>query len=148
MKVRADIAELLRAGTPHIEIARQLHVRRDTVRETHKALRLPAPVRGGGSPHATVEDAYRAHAVPAADGHVTWTGYGVGTRAVVCHGGRRIAVQRVAFRLHHGRDAEGRLTRTCTMPGCVAGAHYADRRIREANARSDRAFAAIFGGPR
>ncbi|NUS79116.1 MAG: hypothetical protein HOV70_23350 [Streptomyces sp.] len=146
MKVRADIAELLRAGTPHIEIARQLHVRRDTIRETHKALRLPAPIRGGGSPHPSIEDAYRAHAVPAHDGHVRWTGNVDGTKPIVHHSGRHTTASRVAFLIHHGRAPEGRLRRTCELPGCVAGAHYADRRVREANQRADRAFAAIFGG--
>ncbi|MFB6787645.1 hypothetical protein ACFCWT_13310 [Streptomyces olivaceus] len=146
MKVRADIAELLHAGVHHQDIARQLHVSRKTVSTTHRALKLPARVRGGGAPHATLEDAYRAHTEPAADGHARWTGYLDGTLPILCHAGERTPAPRIAFRLHHGRAPEGRLRRTCTVPGCVAGAHYADRRIREANQRADRAFAAIFGG--
>ncbi|MFJ8144654.1 hypothetical protein ACIQ6R_06215 [Streptomyces sp. NPDC096048] len=145
MKIRADIAELLRAEVSHLHIARQLHVSRKTVSATHHALDLPPRVRGGGAPHATIEDAYRAHAEAGDDGHVRWTGYLDGTLPIVCHGGRRTPAPRVAFRLHHGRDPEGRLTRTCDMPGCVAGAHYADRPLREANRRADKAFAAIFG---
>ncbi|MEU5624237.1 hypothetical protein [Streptomyces tendae] len=146
MKVRADIAALLHADVPHQDIARQLHVSRKTVSAAHRALQLPPRVRGGGAPHATLADAYRAHAVPGDDGHVQWTGPMDGTLPVVCHDGGRAPAPRVAFRLHHGRAPEGRLRRTCEQPGCVAGAHYADRRIREANQRADRAFAAIFGG--
>ncbi|MGX1116356.1 hypothetical protein RKD37_001719 [Streptomyces ambofaciens] len=146
MKVRADIAALLRDGTPHQDIARQLHVSRKTVSAAHRALNLPARVRGGGAPHATLADAFHAHTEPGDGGHVRWTGYLDGTLPIVCHNGRRTPAPRVAFRLHHGRPAEGRLSRTCDMPGCVAGAHYADRRIREAHRRADRAFAVIFGG--
>ncbi|MGI3198473.1 helix-turn-helix domain-containing protein [Streptomyces sp. GLT-R25] len=112
MKVRADIAALLHAGVAHQDIARQLHVSRNTVRAVHHALKLPPPVRGGGAPHASVADAYRAHAAPVADGHVRWTGTVDGTLPVVFHRGRRTPAPRVAFRLYHGRDPEGRLTRT------------------------------------
>lgn len=146
MKVRADIAALLQAGVHHQDIARQLHVSRKTVSAAHHALQLPPRVRGGGAPHATLVDAYRAHATPVDDGHVQWTGPMDGSLPVVCHSGQRTPAPRVAFRLHHGRDPEGRLRRTCDMPSCAAGAHYADRRIRQANQRADRAFAAIFGG--
>jgi len=147
MKVRADIAELLRADVPHQDIARQLHVSRKTVSAAHRALQLPARVRGGGAPNATLENAYRAHAVPAEAGHVRWSGPVDGTLPIVCHSGQSTPAPRVAFRLHHGRAPEGRLRRTCDMPGCAAGAHYADRTIREANRRADKAFAAIFGQP-
>jgi len=146
MKIRADIAELLKAGHTHLDIARQLHVSRKTVSATHHALQLPARVRGGGAPHQSFEDAYRAHAVPADDGHVQWTGHMDGTLPVVCHAGRRTPAPRIAFRLHHGRDPEGRLRRTCDLPGCAAGAHYADKRIRDAHRRADKAFDVIFGG--
>lgn len=148
MKIRADIARLLRAGHSHLDIARQLHVSRKTVQAAHRALQLPARVRGGGAPHASVEDAYRAHTVPATGGHVRWTGYLDGTLPIVCHAGRRTPAPRVAFRLHHGRDPEGRLTRACDLPGCVAGAHYEDRRMRKANRRADKAYSQIFGGAR
>ncbi|CAM5265656.1 Transposase IS30-like HTH domain-containing protein OS=Streptomyces fumanus OX=67302 GN=GCM10018772_04920 PE=4 SV=1 [Streptomyces fumanus] len=75
-----------------------------------------------------------------------WTGCVDNGIARVCHDGQRIPALRVAFRLHHGRDPEGRLTRTCDQAGCVAGAHCADQRIRAANRRADKAYAAIFGG--
>lgn len=146
MKIRADIAELLHADVPHLHIARQLGVSRETVRATHRALRLPARVRGGGPTHPSLEDAYRAHTEPGPDGHMRWTGYTDGSLPIVFHSNQHTPAPRVAFRLHHGRDPEGRLIRTCDMPGCVAGAHYADQRIREANRRADKAFTAIFGG--
>ncbi|TQL21943.1 helix-turn-helix domain-containing protein [Streptomyces sp. SLBN-134] len=145
MKVRADIVELLRADVPHLRIARQLGVSRETVRATHRALGLPVRVRGGRPAHTSPEDAYRAHAEPGTDGHVRWTGYTDGSLPIVFHSSQHTPAPRIAFRLHHGRAPEGRLTRTCDMPGCVAGGHYADQRIRAANRRADKAFSTIFG---
>lgn len=145
MTVRPDIAELLNAGVSHLDIARQLHVSRKTVAKAHHLLGLPARIRGGGTPYASIEDAFRAHAEPADGGHARWTGCIDGGVPRVFYRGQRMPALRVAFRLHHGRDPEGRLSRTCRMPGCVAGAHYADQHLRAANRRSDKAFAAIFG---
>ena len=146
MKIREDIAVLLRADVPHLHIARQLRVSRETVRATHRALGLPARVRGGGPAHASLEDAYRANTRPLDGGHVQWLGYMDGSLPIVFHSSQHTPAPRIGFRLHHGRDPEGRLMRTCVMPGCVAGAHYADQRIRETNRRADKAFAKIFGG--
>ncbi|MEV5659828.1 hypothetical protein [Streptomyces flaveolus] len=142
---RRRIEARLRADVPHVDIARQLGVSRETVRGVHRALGLPARPRGRGPAHASLEDAFRAHTTPDADGHVKWTGYRDGVLPIVCHGRVKVPAPRVAFQLHHGRDPEGRLTRTCDVPGCVAGAHYTDRPMREANKRADKAFAAIFG---
>ena len=145
MTARPDIAELLHAGVSHLDIARQLHVSRKTVAKAHHLLGLPARVRGGGTPYACLEDAFLAHAEPVDGGHVRWTGCIDGGVPRVFYRGQRMAALRVAFRLHHGRDAEGRLTRTCRMPGCVAGAHHADQHLRAANRRADKAYTAIFG---
>jgi hypothetical protein len=142
---RRRIEARLREDVPHTQIVQQLGVSRETVRGVHRALGLPARPRGRGLTYASPEDAFRAHTVPGTDGHVQWTGYTDGALPAVCHGPARIPAPRIAFRLHHGRDPEGRLTRTCEMPGCVAGAHFADRPMREANKRADVAFAAIFG---
>lgn len=146
MNVRADIAELLRQGVPHIQIARRLHIDPATVRRTREALGLPAPVRGHVPAHATVEDAFHAHTQPRDDGHVVWTGYRESGLPMLFHGAQRIPAPRVAFRLHHGREAVGRITRTCGVGGCVAGPCLADRPMREANRRADLAFAVIFPG--
>ncbi|GGS81751.1 hypothetical protein [Streptomyces griseoviridis] len=142
---RQRIEVLLRQGVAHTEIARRLGVNRKTVRKLHDALGLPARRRVRRPSHTSPEDAFRAHTRLSTGGHVLWTGYADGALPIVCHGTVKTPAPRIAFRLHHGRDPEGRLTRTCDMPGCVAGAHYADRLIRDAHKRADKAFAVIFG---
>lgn len=51
MKVRADIAALIRAGHSDASIAHRLHCSRSTVWETRRALRLP-PARALGRLYA------------------------------------------------------------------------------------------------
>lgn len=148
MKVRADIAELLRQGVPQMQIARQLHVAPTTVQKTREALGLPAPRCGRRHTYASLEDAFRHGAEPTEDGHVHWTGYRDkdGTPRV-CYRQQPQAAPRVAFLLHHGREPVGKALPTCGVKGCIAGAHLADRPMREANQRADKAFTAIFGSP-
>ncbi|MFJ3021439.1 hypothetical protein ACIPH4_10870 [Streptomyces tendae] len=148
MKVRADIAELLRAGVPQIHIARQLGVAPVTVQRTREALGLPAPRSGRPDAYASFEDAFRRNIEQHDDGHVRWTGYRDkdGTPRVCYRNEQTVAAPRAAFRLHHGREPVGKALPTCGLKGCIAGEHLADRPMREANQRADRAFAAIFGG--
>lgn len=147
MKVRDDIAQLLHAGVPQIQIARQLHCAQITIQRTREALGLPAPGRGRRPAAATLEEAFRAHLEPTDDGHVRWTG------AVNSYGSPKVTANRetqsayrIAFTLHHGREPVGRVTAGCGLQGCVRGDHIADQPMRQANQRADRAFAAIFGG--
>lgn len=147
MKVRADIAELLRAGHSETHIAHHLHVDRGTVARARKLLGLPTPRRGKRSRYPSLAAVFLGNTEQLDDGHVRWTGYRDGTSntPLVLHGGQRVPAPRVAFQLHHGRKPIGKALPACGMKGCVAGAHLADRRIREANKRADRAFDAIFG---
>jgi hypothetical protein len=147
MKVRADIAELLRAGVPQIQIARQLHVAPLTVQKTRDALGLPAPRRGRRNTYVSLEDAFRQFAEPIDGGHVRWIGYRDkdGTPRV-CYRQVPQAAPRVAFVLHNGREPVGKALPTCGMKGCIAGEHLADRPMREANQRADVLYDAIFGG--
>ena len=145
MKIRADIAAMLRDGIPQIRIARELRVDPATVRRTREALGLPAPVRGHTPTHATVADAFHAHTQPLEDGHLAWTGYREGALPMLFHGAQRIPAPRIAFALHHGRDPEGRITRACGVDGCVAGPCLLDQPMRQARQRADRLFERIFG---
>lgn len=45
MKIRADIAALIRAGHTNTSIAHRLHVHRDTVAKARRALQLPPAKR-------------------------------------------------------------------------------------------------------
>lgn len=147
MKIRADIAELLRAGVPQIHIARQLGVAPVTVQQTREALGMPAPRVGRPDVYTSWEDAFRRNVEQLDDGHVRWTGYRDkdGTPRVCYRREQTVAAPRVAFRLHYGREPVGKALPMCDIKGCIAGEHLADRPMREANRRADKAFAAIFG---
>jgi hypothetical protein len=135
---REEIAALLRRGDmTESAIARQLGVSRPTVGNVRKTLGLPAPRQGQPPAYASVEDAYRAHAVPRADGHVEWTGLRTGGHApMIKHCRSMESAYRVAFRLHHGRDPQGIVYPGCDTEGCVAGAHVEDTVMRRARKRS------------
>ncbi|MFC7983857.1 hypothetical protein [Streptomyces sp. NPDC057336] len=138
---REEIVALLRAGNlTESAIAEQLGVSRPTVASVRKTLGLPAPGKGKAPEYATIEDAFRAHAVPADGGHVEWTGVRTGSDAPMVRYRRdSLSAYRVAFRLHHGRDPEGVVHPTCGQPGCVAGAHLADTPMRQATAQAAKA---------
>ncbi|WP_327415471.1 hypothetical protein [Streptomyces sp. NBC_01233] len=97
---------------------------------------LPRPVRQ--SPCLSWEDAFLARTVAVEDGHVEWTGplneHGtpllrVGTAGETAY--------RYAFRVHHGREAEGQARPRCGYPRCVAGGHLEDRVIRDARVKAE-----------
>ncbi|MFF8656773.1 hypothetical protein [Streptomyces huasconensis] len=146
MKIRADIAELLHAGLSDRAIARQLSVdAKRTVRPAREALGLPRS-RPGRKPAPTVEDLFWRRTQPVDGGHLLWTGARGAASQGRCpflrHGGRVHTAYRIAFRIKHGREPEGRVTPTCDRDGCVAPDHVEDRRIRE---RTKSTFDAIFG---
>jgi hypothetical protein len=149
MKIRADIAAMLRDGVPQIRIARELNVDPATVRRARDALGLPAPRRGSRSRYPTLAAVFHGNSERLEGGHVRWIGYrdAHSNTPIVFYGGQKTPAPKVAFQLHHGRDPVGKTLPTCRMTGCIAGAHLADRPMREANARADALFDAIFGGP-
>ncbi|WP_208630315.1 hypothetical protein, partial [Amycolatopsis kentuckyensis] len=79
-------------------------------------------------------------------GHTHWTGPidAVG-KPILWNRHRALNGRHIAFRLHHGRDPEGRVTVACDEPRCIAGAHLADSTIRAAHHRADKVFERIFG---
>jgi hypothetical protein len=154
-KIRADIAELLRAGVPHAHICRQLRCAPITVQRTREALNLPAPKTCRPLP-ATVEDAFRQYARPVDGGHAEWTGpYNNGAPRVT-HEGTVYSVYRLAYRMANGREPEGLVRPSCGRGRCVMPGHHEDRvdraarrqREREERRREKRVdalYAAIFG---
>ncbi|MFB6934542.1 hypothetical protein [Streptomyces chartreusis] len=94
----------------------------------------------------SLQEAFQQRTQPHDDGHLTWTGSTSHSTPTLWWQGSLHSAYKLAFRLHHGRDPEGTVTSGCDVPRCVAGGCLTDRRLRAANQRADRAFAAIFGG--
>ncbi|MFD9569941.1 hypothetical protein ACFWBI_08865 [Streptomyces sp. NPDC059982] len=143
MKIRPDIAELIRDGLTNGQIAARLHVSRSTVAAARDGLGLPrctATKHRNESP----EDVLRARTHQTPDGHWLWTGpLDQGRVPRFRLNGRWYAPYRVAFTARTGRPPVGLVMASCTIPGCVAPACVDDRPDRE---RNRGAFAALFGG--
>ncbi|RMB85600.1 hypothetical protein [Streptomyces shenzhenensis] len=146
MNVRADVAELLRAGLSDRAIARQLNVDpKKTVAPARAQLGLPK-AKPGRKPAASAEDLFWKRVKPTADGHMEWTGYRTeeGTPGLK-HGGRFHTAYRIAFRIAHGQDPWGYALPSCGRDHCVKPGHHADRDDRAREKQLDSLYFAIFG---
>ncbi|MGW5616219.1 helix-turn-helix domain-containing protein [Streptomyces sp. NPDC003877] len=137
MTVRADVAELLRAGYGDRTIARRLGVSERRVRRARAELGLPAG-RPGLKATDTIEDRFWRRAQPTDDGHLLWPAYAAHYGAVIKHDGGKQSVHRVAFRIGNGREPQGHVTSGCGRTGCVHPRHVEDQAMRNQ-------YNAIFG---
>lgn len=145
MKIRADVAELLRAGNSNRTIARQLHVDAKDVAAAREVLSLPK-AKSGSKAAASPEDLFWKRAKPTDDGHMEWTGYGTNSGTPgLRHGGRFYTAYRLAFRIAAGRDPEGYALPSCGRDHCVKPGHHDDRADREREQRVDALYTGIFG---
>lgn len=142
MKVRADIAELLRAGCSNREIAARLHVDAGTAAAARRTLGLPKH-RSGVRPASSPQDLFRQRVRPVAGGHLEWIGYHTnsGTPALRW-AGRQLTAGRVAFVMRHNREPVGQVRAGCDYEGCLAEDHIQDQPMRD---RLNTTFTAIFG---
>ena len=142
---------MLRAGATHAEIYNALRLSPNRVCELRKAHSIPVPDRHNAwnARRLTVDEAFTRHTQPTEDGHLLWTGPRAGRGFPLTASGLTHNARAIAFEKHHGREPEGRLRRItdCDHPDCIAGAHHTDNRIRQAHARADKAYTAIFGDP-
>ncbi|BBA98274.1 hypothetical protein RVR_4404 [Actinacidiphila reveromycinica] len=113
------------------EIAAALDDASGAVEPGPSAARARQP-SGRGEPATSWADAFAARTVAVEGGHLHWTG-ATGHRGtpVVSFRGQVETGYRLAFRWHHGREPEGNVRPRCDYPGCVAGGHLADRKLRE-----------------
>jgi hypothetical protein len=132
MKVRADVAELLRAGHSNRAIARQLHTDAKDVAEARKVLGLPK-AKPGKKPTGTAEDLFWRRAKLTDDGHMEWTGFRINGTPALRHGGKNITAYRIAFKIRHRREPVGNVTGVCGIDGCVHPDCMADRPMRQAS---------------
>ncbi|MFB0617292.1 hypothetical protein [Streptomyces sp. AGS-58] len=114
-------------------VAQRFGISDRRVSAVRKRVGLPAYTRGRRPTYRSWMEAFTKQSEPVAGGHRRWTG----TREkcgtpVVRYRTRIETAYRVAFRLHNQREPVGNLTRSCEIPGCVAGEHQRDRIMREA----------------
>lgn len=142
MKIRVDVAEMLRAGHSDRDIARALHADVKAVAAARKVLSLPKG-RPGHVAASSPQDLFRRRTAAAADGHLTWTGH-VANNGVpmLCWAGRKFTAYRLAFIMRYGRQPVGQVRPGCGFHGCVAPDHVQDQPMRK---RDRAAYAAIFG---
>ncbi|MFD0209191.1 hypothetical protein ACFVH9_08635 [Streptomyces hirsutus] len=123
------IARLLKEGPiSDGEASRRLHVRKRAIAAVRADLGIPKYVVRRGK-EWTRED-YEELSVPLTGGHRRWRGRI--NRDGVPMAGKDLTAYRLAFRLHHGREPEGRMVGTCRIKRCVAGAHLEDNVLRAA----------------
>ncbi|MFF1834153.1 helix-turn-helix domain-containing protein [Streptomyces sp. NPDC058231] len=130
MITAAEIAAEL-DGAEVSNLARELGVGPERVRRVRVKEGVPVYPRGRHGSGESWAEAFAARTLAVDGGHLDWTG------SVSEHGTPLLRVRReaetayrYAFRIHHGREAEGKSGPVCGFPRCVAGAHLEDRVLR------------------
>ncbi|WP_406321749.1 hypothetical protein [Streptomyces sp. NBC_00519] len=114
-------------------VAARLGCKYRRVEEVRKRAGLPAFVRGRRAAYASLQEAFSSQVEPVEGGHLRWKGPREKSGTPVVRWRSLLdTAYRVAFRLHYKREPVGNLTRSCGIPGCVAGEHQQDRTMREA----------------
>lgn len=142
MKIRADVAAMLRAGRSDRDISRTLHVDAKTAAAARAALRIPK-ARSGPAAATSPQDLFRRRTEAVDGGHLKWTGH-IGSNGipVIRWAGRLSSVYQLAFVMRYGRPPVGQVRPGCGFHGCVAPDHVQDQPMR---VRDREAYAAIFG---
>lgn len=146
--IERRVVELALAGATFRQIAEDVGITNPTIAAIRRKHGLPNPGRRPppSPPRRSIAEALAFHTRTGDDGHVHWTGPRNGRMAALTAEGNRHNARHVAFRMHHGRDPNGYVLNidTCTVDGCIAGAHLTDNTIRE-QAALDALYDAIFG---
>ncbi|WP_433916898.1 helix-turn-helix domain-containing protein [Streptomyces sp. NBC_01744] len=127
-----EIAAALDGTVSNLAVARELGVAPERVRRVRAKEGVPVYPRGRRGSGESWAEAFAARTLAVDGGHLDWTG------SVSEHGTPVLRVRRetetayrYAFRVHHGREAQGNSGPVCGFPRCVAGAHLEDRVLRE-----------------
>ncbi|MHA4776026.1 hypothetical protein L1085_016140 [Streptomyces sp. MSC1_001] len=137
MKIRKDIADMLRAGQSVSHTARVLKADAREVRRLRDLLGIP--VHGPGPTPMTIEQSFRHRATQTDDGHLLWPSSDL---RIVTVDGASLSAARYAFRQRYGRNPVGKVLPGCGTPRCVHPDHVEDQPMREALATQ---LAMIFG---
>ncbi|MDX3232920.1 hypothetical protein [Streptomyces sp. ME19-01-6] len=144
MKVRDDVAALIRQGLSNRAIAQRLHVDATrTVAPARALLGLPKVPRLGPKAAESLEAAFRSRTEPADGGHLLWTGSSAnGVPYRLSYLGQGYSPRAVAFQIRTGREPEGYVRPECGYDWCVEPTHVDDAPGRE---RTHSTLTAIFG---
>lgn len=134
---RADIIALLAEGHSDRYIARTLNAATKRIRKIRADLQLP---RARRKATITADQKWATFTRPTEGGHLAWTGHHrAGQTPMFMLHGHNYSARRIAFRIAHGREPQGRVRAGCGWPPCVAPDHVEDAAMRAQ-------YAAIFGG--
>jgi hypothetical protein len=130
---RADIIAMLSDGHSNSRIARDLGCDRGRVRRIRAELDLPAYVPAERT--RTLEEKWAQHTRPLDGGHLEWTGEhnAVAGTPVLRYRGESYSPAAIAFRIRHGRDADGYTMADCGLKQCIAPDHVEDEPGRRRN---------------
>jgi hypothetical protein len=130
---REQIVAALHTGKSNGAIARELHADRARVRRIRAELDLPVFVPAEQT--RTLEEKWATFTRPLDGGHLEWTGErgNIASTPVMRHKEESHSPAAVAFRIKHGRDAEGYAIADCGLKHCVAPDHVEDEAGRRRN---------------
>ncbi|PWI09747.1 hypothetical protein DIZ27_14520 [Streptomyces sp. NWU339] len=127
------VRHLTSSEVSNLSVAQALGVPWGRVNEVRQQLGLETYQRGRRVPEKSWEEAVRRRVKPVSGGHAVWTGnrHPNGT-PVLSWRGRAQTAYRAVFRMHYGREPEGKVSHSvkCKAEYCVAGWHLEDRVIR------------------
>ena len=136
---RADVVALLREGLSDKRIAKILRTSHMRVARIRADLDLPRYERT----RIALEQAWTARTQPVDGGHLAWDGFWrEGIQPVLKHQGAEYSARRLAFRMAHGREPQGRVHAGCGWAPCVRPEHVEDQPMRD-QLRTQ--YTAIFG---
>ncbi|MGW3735203.1 hypothetical protein [Streptomyces sp. NPDC005148] len=133
MITEAEIVAALDGAVSNVAVARKLGCAPERVRRVRAKAGVPVYARGRLGSGESWAEAFDARTLAVDGGHLDWTGSlsEHGTPVLRLRHETRTAY-RYAFRVHHGREAEGKCVPLCGLSRCVAGAHLEDRVMRDA----------------
>ncbi|MFG2404193.1 hypothetical protein ACGFR8_07615 [Streptomyces brevispora] len=120
------------AGLSNLAVARTLGCGPERVRRVRVTAGVAPFRRGRRLRYESWDEAFAGRTVAVEGGHLDWTGpvseHGT---PVLRFGTETQTAYRYAFRVQHGREAEGKAGPVCGRGHCVAGGHLEDRVMRE-----------------
>lgn len=128
-----QIVAALRAGRSVNQVARELRVDRARVRRIRNAHGIPAFVPVEQT--RTLEEKWATYTRPLNGGHLEWTGErgAASGTPVLRYKDAYHSPASIAFRIRHGRDAEGYAIADCEVQHCIAPDHVEDEAGRKRN---------------